>query len=100
MCDKMLSDPSSKSLALIAQFGERVGYRRGVRATDQIQIEEIFEGRAAEMVFRDRGTLNVGTPADVALLELRDGNFEFLDNYGNKADRPCRQADYASLALG
>ena len=32
-------------------------------------------------VFSDRGTLNVGAPADVAVLELRDGNFEFLDNY-------------------
>src|ERR1700680_819354 len=34
-------------------------------------------------VFHDRGTLNVGAPADVALLELREGNFEFLDNYKN-----------------
>jgi dihydroorotase len=34
-------------------------------------------------VFRDRGTLNVGAVADVALLELREGNFEFLDNYKN-----------------
>ena len=32
-------------------------------------------------LFNDRGTLNVGAPADVALLELRKGNFEFLDNY-------------------
>ena len=32
-------------------------------------------------LFRDRGTLNVGAPADVALLELREGTFEFLDNY-------------------
>ena len=32
-------------------------------------------------VFNDRGTLNVGAPADVALLELREGKFEFLDNY-------------------
>lgn len=32
---------------------------------------------------RDRGTLNVGAPADVAVLELRDGAFEFVDNYGN-----------------
>jgi dihydroorotase len=31
-------------------------------------------------VFKDRG-LRVGAPADVALLELRDGDFEFLDNY-------------------
>jgi len=35
-------------------------------------------------IFRDRGTLNVGAPADIALLELRQGNFEFLDNYNNK----------------
>jgi dihydroorotase len=35
-------------------------------------------------LFNDRGTLNVGAPADVALLELRKGNFEYLDNYKNK----------------
>jgi dihydroorotase len=34
-------------------------------------------------VFNDRGTLNVGAPADVAILELREGTFEFLDNYKN-----------------
>jgi dihydroorotase len=34
-------------------------------------------------VFHDRGTLNAGAPADVAVLELRDGTFEFFDNYGN-----------------
>jgi dihydroorotase len=31
--------------------------------------------------FDDRGTLNVGAPADVAILELREGEFEFVDNY-------------------
>ncbi len=31
--------------------------------------------------FDDRGTLNIGAPADVAIMELRDGTFEFLDNY-------------------
>jgi dihydroorotase len=35
-------------------------------------------------VFNDRGTLNPGAPADVALLELRDGAFEFHDNFENK----------------
>ncbi len=34
-------------------------------------------------VFRDRGTLNVGAPGDVAILELREGAFEFVDNYKN-----------------
>ena len=46
------------------------------RAT--VNAVRIFEA------FRDHGTLNVGAPADVAVLELRDGTFEFLDNYGNK----------------
>jgi dihydroorotase len=31
--------------------------------------------------FHDRGTLNVGAPADVAVLELREGTFEFVDNF-------------------
>jgi dihydroorotase len=31
--------------------------------------------------FADRGTLNVGAPADVAIMELREGTFEFLDNH-------------------
>jgi dihydroorotase len=34
-------------------------------------------------VFRDRGTLKVGALADVAVLELRQGEFEFVDNFGN-----------------
>ena len=34
-------------------------------------------------LFNDRGTLNAGAPADVALLELREGNFAFLDNFKN-----------------
>jgi dihydroorotase len=31
--------------------------------------------------FDDRGTLNVGAPADVAIMELREGTYDFLDNY-------------------
>jgi dihydroorotase len=40
--------------------------------------------------FDDRGTLNVGAPADVAILELRDGAFEFVDNYkGKRTGKQC-----------
>jgi dihydroorotase len=35
-------------------------------------------------VFKNRGTLKVGAPADIALLDLREGQFEFLDNFTNK----------------
>jgi dihydroorotase len=45
-------------------------------------------------VFKDRGTLKKGAPADVALLELREGSFEFLDNY--KGTIPGRQRFFPS----
>jgi dihydroorotase len=48
-------------------------------------------------VFRDRGTLKVGAPADIAVLELREGTFEFEDNFGNK--RTGRQRLYPSATL-
>jgi dihydroorotase len=48
-------------------------------------------------VFRTRGTLQVGAPADVAVLELREGSFEFLDNYQNK--KTGRQRLFPSATL-
>jgi dihydroorotase len=51
-------------------------------------------------LFNDRGTLNVGAPADVALLELREGNFEFLDNYKNKITGNMRLFPSATVLGG
>ena len=59
------------------------------RAT--VNASRVFE------VFRDRGTLNVGAPADVAVLELRQGSFEFVDNYGNT--RTGRQRLFPSATV-
>jgi len=40
--------------------------------------------------FDDRGTLNLGAPADVAIMELKDGAFEFEDNYkGKRTGKQC-----------
>jgi dihydroorotase len=50
--------------------------------------------------FDDRGTLNVGAPADVAVLELRQGTFEFLDNYGNKRNGNQRLFPIAAIVGG
>ncbi len=47
--------------------------------------------------FDNRGTLNVGAPADVAILELRDGTFEFLDNY--KGTRTGHQRLFPSATV-
>ena len=51
-------------------------------------------------VFRDRGTLNVGAPADVEVLELRDGNFEFLDNYKGTIRGAQRLFPFATVLAG
>lgn len=51
---------------------------------DQVIASATVNAARTFPVFHDRGTLNVGAPADVALLELREGSFEFLDNYENK----------------
>jgi dihydroorotase len=48
-------------------------------------------------VFRGRGTLAVGAPADVAVLELREGTFEFVDNFQNK--RTGRQRLFPSATV-
>src|SRR5258707_285779 len=48
----------------------------------------------------DRGTLNVGAPADVAILELREGNFEFLDNYEGKRTGRQRLFPIATVLNG
>jgi dihydroorotase len=54
----------------------------GMTLNDLIARATVNASRMFE-VFRDRGTLNVGAPADVAILELRQGSFEFVDNYKN-----------------
>jgi dihydroorotase len=55
----------------------------GMSLSDIVACATVNAARTFD-VFRDRGTLNVGAPADLALLELRTGSFEFLDNYDGK----------------
>jgi dihydroorotase len=50
---------------------------------DQIVARATLHPARTFDVFRDRGTLNAGAPADIAILELREGSFEFVDNYKN-----------------
>jgi predicted amidohydrolase len=50
--------------------------------------------------FGDRGTLNIGAPADIAIMELREGNFEFLDNYEGKRTGRQRLFPIATVLNG
>jgi dihydroorotase len=51
---------------------------------DQVVAFTTVNAARAFPVFRERGTLAPGAVADIAVLELREGNFEYVDNYENK----------------
>lgn len=51
---------------------------------DQIIAGATINAARTFPVFRGRGTLAVGAPADIAILELRNGQFEYLDNFEGK----------------
>ena len=74
-------NPNSKTTGVIDLpncMSKLLGY--GMTVGEAIARATIHPSRIFP-VFGDRGTLNVGAPADVALLDLREGKFEFLDNY-------------------
>ncbi|MGD8323523.1 MAG: amidohydrolase/deacetylase family metallohydrolase [Gammaproteobacteria bacterium] len=50
--------------------------------------------------FEDRGTLNVGAPADIAIMELRDGSFEFVDNFEGTRTGNQRLFPFATVLNG
>ena len=68
----------------------------GMSLSEVIATATVNAARAFP-AFHDRGTLNVGAPADVAILELREGSFEFLDNYEGK--RAGRQRLFPSVTV-
>jgi len=57
---------------------------------DQIVARATINPSRVFAAFNGRGTLSAGAPADIALLELRTGQFEFLDNYKNTITGPQR----------
>lgn len=50
--------------------------------------------------FEDRGTLNVGAPADIAIMELREGSFDFVDNYDGVREGDARLFPTATVLAG
>jgi dihydroorotase len=51
-------------------------------------------------VYRDYGSLRNGVVADVAVLDLQEGSFEFVDNYKGKRTGPRKLVPYAVVAGG
>jgi dihydroorotase len=50
--------------------------------------------------FKGLGTLGTGAPADVSILELREGSFEFLDNVNTKRTGTMRLFPRAAIMAG
>lgn len=50
--------------------------------------------------FNDRGTLKPGAVADVAILDLREGNFDFVDNYRNVRMARQKLFPFATVLAG
>jgi dihydroorotase len=67
---------------------------------DQIIARATINPSRIFPVFRDRGTLKVGAPADVAVLELREGSFEFVDNFKNTRTGKQRLFPFATVLGG
>jgi dihydroorotase len=64
---------------------------------DQVVACATVNASRAFPVFHDRGTLKPGAPADIAVLELREGNFDFADNFGGT--RTGRQRLFPSVTV-
>lgn len=67
---------------------------------DQVVARATLHASRLYPLFRDRGTLNVGAPADIAVLELREGSFEFVDNYENLRVGEHRLFPYETVLAG
>jgi dihydroorotase len=67
---------------------------------DQVVACATVNASRAFEVFRGRGTLKVGAPADLAILELREGTFEFEDNFQNKKSGRQRLFPVATVLGG
>jgi dihydroorotase len=64
---------------------------------DQVVASATVNAANTFDVFSGRGTLKVGAPADIAVLELRDGTFGYVDNYQN--NRTGRQRLFPSVTI-
>ena len=67
---------------------------------DQVIARATVNAARAMPPFRDLGTLAVGAPADVAVFDLRDGAFEFVDNERTPRSGRQRLVPHAVVLTG
>ena len=67
---------------------------------DQVIARATSNAAHAIPEYKSYGTLRTGAAADVAVFALREGDFEFVDNYGNKRTGRRRLFPYAVVMGG
>jgi dihydroorotase len=67
---------------------------------DQVVARATVNAARAFPSFKGLGTLGVGAPADVAVLELREGSFEFVDNANTLRTGGRKLVAYATVVGG
>jgi len=67
---------------------------------DQVIARATINASRLFPIFHDRGTLKPGAPADVAVLDLRQGSFDFDDNFGGKRKGTQRLFPFATVSGG
>jgi dihydroorotase len=69
-------------------------------SADQVIARVTANAAHAIPEYKGYGTLRTGAVADVTVLDLREGDFEFADNYGGKRRGPRRLFPYAVVSNG
>jgi len=67
---------------------------------DQVIARATSNAAHAIPEYKRYGTLRTGAPADVAVFDLKEGDFEFADNYGNKRTGRRKLFPYAVVMGG
>ena len=67
---------------------------------DQVVARATSNSARAIQAFKSYGTLRTGAAADVTVLDLREGDFEFLDNYNGKRTGHRKLFPYAVVVAG
>ncbi|MBT2187046.1 amidohydrolase family protein [Sphingobium nicotianae] len=67
---------------------------------DQVVAMATINAARSFTFFKGRGTLAPGAPADVAVLELRQGQFELVDTAGKKRPATCKFFPAATILDG
>ena len=95
-----IADVGAGSGFMAMLFAKHVGPSGRVIAAEVSKVFAAAIAARAIKPFNGMGTLKKGAAADVAILELREGNFEYVDNYRNTRSYKQKLFPFATVLGG